>query len=145
MEIRKKALGFSSLVKSQGPEMLLKNLGLKATKQRQRALSILYENGGPMTVESMISKIDIDPGTLYRILEVFEKVSLVRKIDFREKSFFYEINNMHHHHIVCKSCKDIEEIDICGIEKIIPWSKKFSNIFEHSLEFFGICKTCSKS
>lgn len=142
---RKNTLGFSALVQAQGAETLLKNLGMKATKQRLKVLSILYKNKGPITVESMISKSDMSLASLYRILEAFEGVCLVRKIDLRGKSFFYEINDAHHHHIVCNSCGDIEEIDICGIDKIIPWSKKFSIINEHSLEFFGMCKTCAKS
>jgi Fe2+ or Zn2+ uptake regulation protein len=128
-----------------GTEALLKNIGMKATKQRQLVLSILHAKKGPMTVDHMVTKTGIGFATLYRILEVFEKAGLVRKVDLRGNSFFYEINDAHHHHIVCTACGGIEEIDVCGIDKLLPRSKKFKIINEHSLEFFGICTTCAQS
>ena len=145
MKINRTKLGFSKLVEVQGAAVLLNNLGLKSTKQRFAVLTVLYKHKGPMTAEKIVAKTDIDLATVYRTLESFEKVSLVNKFNLKDSSFFYEIKDEHHHHIVCNRCGLIEEVETCSFEKMAPHSKKFSFISEHSLEFFGICKSCAKS
>ena len=80
--------------------------------------------------------------SIYRTLEVFEKFLIIKKVHLSGNSVLYEISDAHHHHIICKDCDMIEEIEDCAIEKMIPYSKNFSVIFDHSLEFFGKCKKC---
>lgn len=144
MKATKTKLNFSKLVEVQGIAVLLNNLGLKSTKQRFAVLSALHKHKSPMTAEKIVAKTGIDLATAYRTLESFEKAGLVDKFNLKDSSFFYEIRNEHHHHIVCDKCGFIEEIETCNFEKMTPNSKKFSFISEHSLEFFGICKNCVK-
>ncbi len=135
--------GYSNLIKIQGVPTLFKNLGYKLTKPREQILSELYNADKPMTAEHIALKLQkIDRATVYRTLEYFSKVKMILKINLRGDSFFYEMNDTHHHHIVCKSCDYIEEIEYCELPNPMLYSKKFSFVNEHSLEFFGKCKNC---
>jgi Fur family transcriptional regulator, ferric uptake regulator len=140
--------GYTQIVKLQGEVAALNNSGVKATKPRQEILKIMSLNRYPMTAEMIFSKLNdkkINLTTVYRTLEIFEKSFIVKKINLVSNSTYYEISDAHHHHIICKDCGMIEEIEDCAIERMIPYSKKFAAIFDHSLEFFGRCKNCIKS
>jgi Fur family ferric uptake transcriptional regulator len=56
-----------------------------------------------------------------------------------------ELKN-HHHHIVCKTCGHVVELDFCDISK---WSKKVMEstgyqVTDHQLSFYGLCKECQR-
>ena len=58
---------------------------------------------------------------------------------------YYEIQQDHHHHLVCVSCNSISKVEIGNHlekqEKQIAKQNKF-NIIHHSLEFYGYCQKC---
>lgn len=127
---------------------ILRDHGLKATDARKDLLNLFHKYKIPLTAEMIAKRFfhrDFKLSTIYRILESFERKGLIRRVDLRTNSIFYEINEHHHHHIVCQSCGIIEEIEGCFVDKIIPKSKKFAMVNEHTLEFFGKCKSCTKS
>lgn len=147
-KIKKMRLGLGQIAKIQGTLQLLKNLGIKATKSRRNILEVLVDNPTPITADKIYSTLKyskINLTTVYRVLASFEAVSLVKKVNIPGNAIKYEINNHHHHHIICNNCGIIEEIDDCDIEQRKPKSEKFNIINEHSLEFFGTCKSCVKS
>lgn len=138
-----KTSGYSGLIKSMGMPLLFKNLGLKLTKPREEILSTLYVAQKPLTIDDILLKLgNIDKVTLYRTLEFFTKHRLILRINLGKGTFFYEMNDAHHHHIVCRTCGDIEEFDLCELPNPMTISKKFSFINDHSLEYFGKCKKC---
>jgi len=57
----------------------------------------------------------------------------------------YEIQQDHHHHLVCLNCNSIIKIEVGGHlakqEKQIAKRNKF-DIINHSLEFYGYCRNC---
>lgn len=87
--------------------------------------------------------------TIYRALEALTSTEVVKKIDFGDTGARYELNvgTNHHHHIVCKQCGKIEDIENCSsdeLEKLVlKKSKSFTSIQNHALEFFGVCTKCS--
>ncbi len=120
---------------------------LKITKARREVYNVLYKSNKPITVEGIAGKITdkkIDLVTIYRTIDTFLKCNIIKRVDLRGNSLFYEIVKSHHHHVVCVECNDIEEVSVCGINDIRPKTNKFSVIKEHSLEYFGICKKCTK-
>jgi Fur family ferric uptake transcriptional regulator len=83
--------------------------------------------------------------SIYRSLDLFESLGMVFKIingsNMRYK--LCELEN-HHHHIVCKTCGHVVELDFCDISK---WSKKVMEstgyqVTDHQLSFYGYCKEC---
>ncbi len=83
--------------------------------------------------------------SIYRSLELFESLGFVFKIinGSNVKYKLCELEN-HHHHIVCKACGNVVELNFCNIS---DWSKKVSEstgfqVVDHQLNFYGFCKAC---
>lgn len=134
---------------------LLKKYGFKTTKQRLAVVSVFMDGCNPLSPEEVYKKVakkdTLDLATVYRTLSAFEKAGILKRVDIRNGSAQYELvqgNNHHHHHIMCTSCGAIEGFAVCNIEPVLKSaakvSKKFSNISDHSLELYGVCKGCDK-
>ena len=83
--------------------------------------------------------------SIYRSLDLFESLGIVFKI-INGSSVKYRVCEIedHHHHIVCKGCGNVVELDFCDIS---DWSKKVTEstgyqVIDHQLNFYGFCKTC---
>jgi len=83
--------------------------------------------------------------SIYRSLDLFESMGLVFKI-INGSNVKYKLCELehHHHHIVCKACGDVVELNFCDIS---DWSKKVMEstgyqVTDHQLSFFGFCKEC---
>lgn len=129
---------------------ILKDNGFKVTKARLAVLEIFLKNHKPIDASFVFNKLnkEINEVTVYRIISCFEESGILKKVDLRKDSIFFEMNNDHHHHIVCVKCGEIEDFkenkDIEKIlKKVVGESKKFKDIKEHSLELFGYCKICN--
>ena len=83
--------------------------------------------------------------SIYRSLELFESLGFVFKIinGSNVKYKLCELEN-HHHHIICKACGNVVELNFCDIS---DWSKKVMEstgyqVVDHQLNFYGFCKSC---
>ncbi len=128
---------------------ILKGVGMKVTKNRLSVLSLLITSKKPLSVEDIFKKLKTaDQVTIYRILNQFVLNDIVYQTDFRSGKAYFEFQDHHHHHIVCKSCGDLEEVEVCLLEKFIEKvqksSSKFKKVSDHALEFFGTCGKCDK-
>jgi len=130
----------------------LNAVNLRATPARIALLSLLETVDKPIDVQSMIqylseNDIKTDPATVFRIVNMFTEKGLLKPIQLNEGKYRYELSSIaDHHHLVCESCGNIEDISDCNIdllEKDIE-SKKNFKVTSHSLEFFGICANCQK-
>lgn len=131
--------------------LLLKKAGLKATSARKHILKAFSSDCKPINAEYLYSKLKakkINQVTIYRTLASMEIAGILKRVDLRKDSIYYELALNHHHHIVCTNCGKTEVFDICGIDtisqKILKKSSKFKTISQHSLELFGMCRTCTK-
>lgn len=124
--------------------------GLKATRSRIAVLHILEEKNKPLDVAEIIiglkkHSIRADQATVYRIVDSFFKKGLVSRLNFQEGKFRYEKTGTgEHHHLICESCGKTEDISDCNIVEFQENTarKKGFLIKRHSLEFFGLCKSC---
>lgn len=130
---------------------MLRESGHKATPSRLSLLQILAKADAPLSIPSIIkeSRNSLTQATLYRALESLVDVGIVRRIDVGHTHAHYELESSekHHHHLICKSCGVIEDVELCEVSDIstsvLRRSKKFTKIQGHSLEFFGVCKKCA--
>lgn len=127
---------------------LLKKNSLKVTSGRLEILSILANDHTPLTADDIANKIKastIDRATIYRTLSSYEKANIVKKIHLHTGSEHFELNDNHHHHLVCTGCGSIEDFELCDMEQTkhkILKNSAFQRIDTHSLELFGVCKKC---
>ncbi|MFH1946971.1 MAG: transcriptional repressor [Candidatus Magasanikbacteria bacterium] len=122
----------------------LNNLGLNKSTVREQICREIYLQKGIFSANQIIERIGLGKVSVYRNLELLEKLNLIRPAITVRGQRFYEKNNNanHHHHIICTECLKTSCID-CAEPKIKS-KEKFQNI-NHLLIFTGICNTCVKS
>ncbi|MBP6949028.1 MAG: transcriptional repressor [Candidatus Pacebacteria bacterium] len=133
-------------------EAILKDNGYRVTSGRIALLTFLRNIKKPVTVKDVQEELtySIDKVTLYRALEDFTQSKIVIKINLQSPVTYYEFlyKDHHHHHIICEKCGKIEDITTCNQhslqKEMLTKSHNFKSITSHSLEFFGICKTCTQ-
>ncbi len=133
---------------------LLWSSGLKVTKPRLSVVKFLFSEKNPLSIVEIKNKLPkIGNASIYRILEVLVSNGHVNRINTGRIHSSYEIlrGRKHHHHIICTKCdevEDVEGLEKCPVKNLTEYietsSKKFSIIYNHSLEFFGLCKKCSQ-
>ncbi len=130
----------------------LRRSGHKATPARLLVLSLLEKTTKPLSPQTIVEKVNgkTDQATIYRMLKQLKESGLIRQIDFHHSHPHYElISSKDHHHLICSRCGKSEDVPCRDMESyqatILRRSQHFNEIKEHALEFFGICKSCTRS
>lgn len=132
---------------------ILRQGGLKYTKQREILLKTLYNSDTHYTPESLYMEIkQIEPNlnigiaTVYRTLNLLEDAQMVTSISFGSAGKKYELaNKPHHDHMICKNCGKIIEFENSIIEEqqsIIAQQYNFK-LTGHLMQLYGICSECN--
>ncbi len=129
---------------------LLKRSGFRATAARIEVLKFLAGQKKPVGIRSVAKAApDVNTTTLYRMMTDFVEKGLVKEYELGHGHVDYEIaSRPHHHHIVCESCGDIEDVFPCEktcefTRSIEAASKKFASVTKRATTFYGICKSCA--
>jgi Fur family ferric uptake transcriptional regulator len=128
---------------------LLAGTSLKRTKSRIAILAFLLRNHGPFRIEEIhagVGDVRLDLVTVYRTLTSLEELGIVNRITLNDSVARYELvhEHDHHHHVQCTACQKIEIFHDCTVGRL---EKRVTMLgytkVKHSLEFFGLCPTCS--
>jgi Fe2+ or Zn2+ uptake regulation protein len=123
----------------------------RVTEPRKAMLRILTSEHGPFTAEEVHRRLpegSCDLVTVYRSLTAMEEIDVVRRCDFGDGSYRYEINTgeHHHHHIICRSCHGVATLDVCVADSLERLARQMGYTkVTHTLEIFGICPKCQKA
>ncbi len=136
----------------------LQKEGYKLTTQRRAILNTIVDNHDEHLscddVYNIVKKDypDLGIATVYRTLQLFEKLNIVYKLNFDDGCSRYELNlgseNHHHHHLICLNCGKVQEVKLDlleALEEEIENEGQFT-IVDHNVKFYGYCSECqSKS
>lgn len=139
---------------SQELKKILREKGQKVTPARIAILEVFSKKNEPLNALMIYKSLskkpetkDINEVTVYRTLASLENVGLLKKVNLRKDSVFFERAEEHHHHIICTNCDMVEDFENKKIEEVLRQiengSRRFRKIKEHSLELFGLCTNCS--
>lgn len=133
---------------------ILKEKNLRITPQRDVILQILCN--------SKVHHIDIDTiyasvhvkgkktiglATIYRTMELFEKIGLVSRITMEKSPAQYELTiyeKSGHHHLICLKCGLVQEISDKFADEFkarIEEEKAF-RVADKSMKIYGYCSRC---
>jgi Fur family ferric uptake transcriptional regulator len=125
----------------------------KITGPRAAILEILRQHPHPLTnkeIHAELPKGECDLVTIYRAMQMLEKLGMVRRFDFGDGSARFELveegSDTHFHHLICTQCARVVKIAECfpaEIEQRIAAQNGFHAV-THRLEFFGVCPACQK-
>ena len=119
---------------------ILKNYGLKETKQRLELIS-LFEKFNSLSIKEIKEKVnDIDHSTIYRIIKEFDNHNLLLMDVDGTQEIKYSLKSKHKHHLKCIKCRKVVEIDKCPLED----NKLIGDfmVLDHHLDIEGVCIDC---
>lgn len=137
-------------------EEKLRNREVKLTPQRMATLDVLLENPSKhMSTEEIYALVkkkfpDIGLATIYRTLQLFDECDIIKKLNFGDGCYRYELSDdekHQHHHLVCLKCGQVYEFDddlLENLENQIEAKNEFK-IIDHIVKFLGYCKKCQES
>ena len=133
---------------------VLRDNGLKYTKQREVLLQTLYNNSEHFTPEQLYLYIkERHPGlnvgiaTVYRSLNLLEESGMATSISFGAQGKKFELaNKPHHDHMICRQCGVIVEFEDQIIEKRqLAIAKEHGfKLTGHIMQLYGVCSECNK-
>jgi Fur family transcriptional regulator, ferric uptake regulator len=132
------------------PIDILKNVGLKITKNREQVISILQDSKRPLNHQEIMEKLpkgqSWDRVTIYRALSDLESKKVLSTMLNGDRVTYFELKEeltekaINHGHVICNKCGRIECVDDLG--KQMPKSVKGFKISSMEVNFHGICKDC---
>ncbi|HIP42853.1 MAG TPA: transcriptional repressor [Aquifex aeolicus] len=126
-----------------------KEIGLKITPQRLAIYEVLLKSYNHPTVEEIYEEVKkmypyVSLATVYRTLETLEKIGLVKRVCFWGNSARYDANTSEHHHLICKKCGRIEDIDL-DQKLSIPENLQGFKTDSYSVNIYGLCPKCQSN
>jgi len=125
--------------------------GYRITPQRRLILEVLQQGARHQTAEDICASLqqkepNISLGTVYRNLNILISLGLVTGVDFKDGRIRYELNDSHHHHLVCLNCGNTVEFPGCNLEETLGdiIGRTRFKITGHILEVFGYCRACQE-
>src|SRR4030095_8919896 len=100
---------------------LLKEAGYRLTKPRRAVAQVLLAGQTPLSIEEIHSRLgdrSINRVSVYRTVQLFCDLGIVRRLQFHEGFARYELADSfsrHHHHFACNLCGRLEALDSCHI------------------------------
>ena len=129
----------------------LRDKSRKITGPRKAILEILRKHPHPLTNREILAAMrhkECDLATIYRAMHLLARLGMVKQFDFGDGAARFELvaegGSEHHHHLVCRRCAEVVEIEECFVEEVqrrIAGQNRFKAV-THKLEFFGICPKC---
>jgi Fur family ferric uptake transcriptional regulator len=130
------------------PPNTLGRVGLKATLPRMKILE-LFRNQVQRHLSAdeayrllIEARADVSLATVYRVLAQLEQAGLLKRSSFQTGKAIYEIDdNMHHDHLVCVDCGQVEEFHDAEIEHrhTLVCEQRGFRLREHALTLYGNC------
>jgi Fur family ferric uptake transcriptional regulator len=134
---------------------LLARRGYRITAPRRAVLDALATSQEPRTVAQLHRALGgerVNLVSVYRTVKLLADVGLVRETDAAQGQRRYELAEpftAHHHHLICRRCGQIEDLDGCLLEadvltrlgRRVRQSHRFQ-VTDHELRFFGVCRRC---
>lgn len=150
-------MGILSKEDTENLKKKVKVKGYKLTPQRRAILDVIIENEGKhLSSEEIFEAVkkncpEIGLATVYRTLQMLEKINVLCRNDFDDGCIRYEIvhtNEDHqHHHLICLNCGSVEEVKGDLLESL---EKKILNDYDfkvtnHSVKFLDTVVNVEKN
>jgi Fur family transcriptional regulator, stress-responsive regulator len=130
-------------------EELLRERGLRVTKPRLAVLEVLAE-GGHLEVEEIANRArtrleSVSTQAVYDVLGALSRAGLARRLEPAGSPARFEARvGDNHHHIVCRGCGAIADVDCTLGERpcLTPSNGHGFELDEAEVTFWGLCPGC---
>ncbi len=121
----------------------LKEKGLKVTPQRIAIYDALVSLENHPTAENIVDSIKADypsisVGTVYKVLNVFVDIGVVKKVKSEKDVMRYDAILDHHHHLYCNDSDRIEDYEDEELDQLVKDYFKKKKIKNFKIEDFNL-------
>ena len=130
----------------------LEREGYRLCGPRSAVVETLADLGCSVTAKEIADRLhdqgqDVGVASIYRTLELLDKLRLTRRVDAAEGIARYEPlgpSGEHHHHIVCESCGEVSAFEDSDLERAI---ERLASRVDYAIDgqdvtLRGECPTC---
>ena len=132
----------------------LEREGYRLSGPRSAVVETLADLGCSVTAKEIADTLhergqDVGVASIYRTLELLDKLRLTRRVDAAEGVARYEPvdpSGEHHHHIVCDTCGEVAAFEDSDLEKAIERlaGRVDFSIDAHDVTLRGECPSCRR-
>lgn len=132
----------------------MKKRSMRLTPQRVAILGVLdRDRAGHLGADEIHARLrrahpEIGLATVYRTLDMLERIGVLHRTDFGEGRSQFELNpndeGHYHHHLICLECGRIIEFQddlLDQLEAEIARKSGFA-VVDHTLRVYGYCRSC---
>ena len=127
----------------------LRSEGFKVTPQRLAIYNALFDFDKHPNAEMIYRNLHteyptISLATVYKSMEIFEKIGVVRVLNLGGDSSRYDYEVHLHPHICCSICGRVDDVEGVDMESIFERLHENSNyeVLNTQIVFEGICPDC---
>jgi Fur family transcriptional regulator, ferric uptake regulator len=130
----------------------LRNNSLKVTPRRKAVIELFVKEKkylGPLQIRKLLgTRHPVGLPSIYRILDELERAGILVKIAHRNRQLYYSLcgrpDDNDHHHFICRKCRKVEEVPVCGFPAVARFIEKKlkGTVKYHSLHLEGLCSEC---
>lgn len=129
----------------------LREQGSRITRGRRLVLESLGRTERPISPYAIHDLLvaqgeAVDTVSIYRTLETLENAGLVHRVAFSGGYLPCRLEDHPgcHHHLICRECGRVEEVDCPGMAAVEQSAAADSHfrIERHLVEFVGLCPAC---
>ncbi|MCA1797586.1 MAG: transcriptional repressor [Geobacteraceae bacterium] len=125
---------------------------LRVTPQRLEIYGELARALDHPTAEMLYQRLkhkmpSLSLDTVYRTLSTLVDHSLVHRVESTQNQARFEVQHIHHHHVVCRKCNNITDftwnlVDHTSLQEEL---KDWGHVERAHMVIYGICKTCLRT
>ena len=122
--------------------------GVRSTPQRRALLEAVASWRGSFTAIELHDRAReaaprLGLATTYRVVELLREAGTIRALAGLEPKTYVRCHPGHHHHLVCVSCGDVEETELCAAPTAAELKRRHGFAPEsHELDIYGTCARC---
>ncbi|MCA9771280.1 MAG: transcriptional repressor [Myxococcales bacterium] len=123
------------------------------TRQRRVVLEAVVEREDHPTADQIFEEVRgtlprISRMTVYRVLETFKRIGLIRHVHHAGPVIRFDPNVARHHHVVCERCDKMIDLKDPALDRLKLPPKQpygFAEISDVSVYFMGVCESCRRT
>jgi Fur family ferric uptake transcriptional regulator len=126
--------------------------GVRLTRPRRAVVHVVSELQRPVSAAEIHERLH-GRGSVYRTIALFCRLDVMRLATSSRGTQRFELSERftgHHHHLVCRTCGDVQDLDGCvlrkpvlaRLEQQIRRTTQFQ-VMDHDLRLYGVCARCA--
>ena len=130
----------------------LRDAGLRATGARVAIYEVLRDAGGHHGVDQIVALCErrgrrLSRMTVYNVVGDLREAGLVMCADVGPGLALYEVNDVWHHHFVCRGCGEVTDVACVQGKKpcLVPEAPAGASVDEAQVIFRGFCRNCQSN